>query len=167
MILPSILLRNYLHKAHRVVWKHLSPQLISQPSHILSGNFSFLAHPTISKEALEGLLAYRFTIFGHHVQLPQPINWHYDALSDYTWENSLPASSFNFLNAPKADVKVVWELSRFQHLPLLAAAFVARNEQHLLDEIVAQVQSWLAQNPRGFGVHWVVPMELPFAPSIG
>lgn len=159
MILPSILLRNYLHKAHRVVWKHLSPQLISQPSHILSGNFSFLAHPTISKEALEALLAHRFTIFGHHVQLPQPINWHYDPLSDYTWENSLPASSFNFLNAPKADVKVVWELSRFQHLPLLAAAFVARNEQHLLDEIVAQVQSWLAQNPRGFGVHWVVPME--------
>lgn len=159
MIPPSVLLRNYLHKAQRIVWKRISAKLISVSPQNNAGNFSFLSPPNLSTEEIERLLAHRFTIFGHDVQLPKSINWHYDPLSDYTWEKSLPASSFNFLNAPKADVKVVWELARFQHLPLLAAAFTERGEQQLLEDIIAQVQSWIEQNPLGYGVHWVVPME--------
>ena len=104
-------------------------------------------------------LSHNFSVFGHSVQLPEKIDWHFDPLSNYTWDRQAPSHSFNFLNAPKADVKVVWEISRFQQLPVLAAAFLQTRSEKYLCEIITQVESWIEQNPLGFGVHWVVPME--------
>ncbi|MCS7210475.1 MAG: heparinase II/III family protein [Chloroherpetonaceae bacterium] len=154
-----IIARVLLKTLRQSCWKRFHSRL--SPTSLVKryGDFSFLAPPTISPEEIDALLAHRFMIFGHQFQLPEQINWHYDPLSDYAWNDAAPASSFNFLDSPKADVKVVWELSRFQHLPLLAAAFLQKRDQKLLDEITAQVHGWLEQNPLGFGVHWVVPME--------
>ena len=52
-----------------------------------------------------------------------------------------------------SDIKVPWELSRFQHLPLLA---VTGN----VDEIGAELESWIAANPVELGVNWTTTMDV-------
>ena len=55
-----------------------------------------------------------------------------------------------------SDVKVPWELSRFQHLPLLAR----RRRRRELDEVGAQLESWIAANPVELGVNWTTTMDV-------
>ena len=46
-----------------------------------------------------------------------------------------------------------WELSRFQHLPLLAAT------GHV-DELGAQLANWIAANPVELGANWACTMDV-------
>lgn len=60
----------------------------------------------------------------------------------------------------ESDIKVPWELSRFQHLPTLAAAYRISGEQYWLDEMGSQLQSWIEQNPVEIGVNWACTMDV-------
>jgi uncharacterized heparinase superfamily protein len=59
-----------------------------------------------------------------------------------------------------SDIKVPWELSRFQHLPLLAAAFQVSPDRRFIDEIGAQLDDWIGHNPVEFGVNWACTMDV-------
>ncbi len=59
-----------------------------------------------------------------------------------------------------SDIKVPWELSRFQHLPLLAAAHRLSGDERYLDEIGAQLEYWIAANPVEIGVNWACTMDV-------
>ena len=59
-----------------------------------------------------------------------------------------------------SDIKVPWELSRFQHLPLLAAAHRLTGDARYLDEIGAQLRSWIARNPVEHGPNWACTMDV-------
>ena len=59
-----------------------------------------------------------------------------------------------------SDIKVPWELSRFQHLPLLAAAYRLTSEQRWLDEIGAELEDWIDTNPVEYGVNWACTMDV-------
>ena len=59
-----------------------------------------------------------------------------------------------------SDIKVPWELSRFQHLPLLAAAHRLTGDERWLDEIGAQLDDWIQANPVEFGVNWACTMDV-------
>ena len=59
-----------------------------------------------------------------------------------------------------SDIKVPWELSRSQHLPMLAAAHRLTGEERYLDEIGAQLDSWIAANPVEFGPNWACTMDV-------
>src|SRR5262249_22092376 len=60
----------------------------------------------------------------------------------------------------RSDIKVRWELSRFQHLPLLAAAHRLTGGKRWLDEIGAQLDDWRRANPVEFGVNWACTMDV-------
>ena len=157
---PERLKRILFNEAQRKLWRRCSKKLIPLTPEKSTADFPFIAlKPLPHLCDAERTLSHNFSVFGHSVQLPEKIDWHFDPLSGYTWEKQAPSHTFNFLNAPKADVKVVWELSRFQQLPVLATAFLQTRNEKYLREIVLQVESWIEQNPLGFGVHWVVPME--------
>jgi heparinase II/III-like protein len=59
-----------------------------------------------------------------------------------------------------SDVKVPWELSRCQHLPLLAAAHRLTGERAWLEEIGAQLEDWIDRNPVELGPNWQCTMDV-------
>ncbi len=60
----------------------------------------------------------------------------------------------------KADVKRVWEPSRFQWAVILALAWRSYGEKAYLDKLVELIRSWEKDNPFPYGPNWVTPMEV-------
>ncbi len=58
------------------------------------------------------------------------------------------------------DIKVPWELSRLQHLPLLGYMYQATNDHKYKDAFVMHVQHWREHNPYLLGINWLCPMEV-------
>src|SRR5262249_9546203 len=59
-----------------------------------------------------------------------------------------------------SDVKVPWELSRCQHFPLLGQAYWLSGDERFAREFVAQVESWIEDNPFAHGVNWACAMDV-------
>lgn len=58
------------------------------------------------------------------------------------------------------DIKVPWELSRLQHLPIIAKAYSVTGDAWYAEVFVHQVTDWDEKNPFMLGVNWVCPMEV-------
>ncbi|MCW2930543.1 MAG: Heparinase family protein [Actinomycetia bacterium] len=58
------------------------------------------------------------------------------------------------------NIKQVWEVSRLQHLTLLAAAWHLTGDDAYAERVDAQLRSWLAANPFLSGVNWTSGIEL-------
>jgi hypothetical protein len=51
-------------------------------------------------------------------------------------------------------------LNRHQHLPRLAKAYHWTGDERYAAEAVAQLRSWIEQNPPGFGINWQSSLEI-------
>ena len=90
----------------------------------------------------------------------EPIDWHIDFKSGYRWNPKAYHKDIKYGNKLGADVKVPWELSRFQHFTTLGEAyFLSRNEKYV-KEFVNQVTDWIENNPTKFGVNWTCTMDV-------
>ena len=58
------------------------------------------------------------------------------------------------------NVKQVWEISRLQHLTLLATAWFLTHEEQYARRVADQLRSWWRENPFLSGVHWTSGIEL-------
>ncbi|MGH3828881.1 MAG: alginate lyase family protein [Pseudonocardiaceae bacterium] len=58
------------------------------------------------------------------------------------------------------DIKQLWELSRHQHLTVLAAAFAVTGDDRYACRVAEHLTSWWAANPPMRGVHWASGIEL-------
>ena len=92
--------------------------------------------------------------------LGERIDWHRDFKSGFRWEPDQHYLSVPHGHVSGVDIKVPWELSRGQHLPVLAQAFLLTGQQRYSQEIIAQISDWMAGNPPGRGVNWACPMEV-------
>lgn len=111
-------------------------------------------------ERAEGVAAHSFDLLGSGpVELGPEIDWSLDFKSGRSWpmDHRLLLSGFFF---DDSDIKVPWELSRFQHLPLPAAAFAVSGDRAWLDEVGAQLDSWIESNPVEMGVNWSCTMDV-------
>jgi hypothetical protein len=113
-------------------------------------------------ERADAVAAHRFDLLGSGpTDLGAEIDWSADFKSGRRWPLKhgllLMPEAFFF---DDSDIKVPWELSRFQHLPLLAAAFELSGERRYLDEIGAQLDSWIAANPVEMGPNWLCTMDV-------
>jgi uncharacterized heparinase superfamily protein len=101
----------------------------------------------------DDVLAHRFDLLGSGpTELGPDIDWTADFKTGRRWplrHRSLLRVSYG----DGSDIKVPWELSRFQHLPLLAATAHA-------DEVGAQLESWIAANPVELGPNWASTMDV-------
>jgi uncharacterized heparinase superfamily protein len=99
------------------------------------------------------IVAHRFDLLGSGpTDLGPEIDWAKDFKTGRRWplhHGSLLTASYG----DESDIKVPWELSRFQHLPLLAVT------GHV-DEVGAQLESWIAANPAELGVNWTTTMDV-------
>ena len=106
------------------------------------------------------ILAHEFDLLGSGpVALGSPIDWHRDFKTGRTWP-AVHRSRIRVSYRDASDIKVPWELSRGQHLPLLAAAHRLSGDARYLDEIGAQLDSWIDANPVEIGVNWACTMDV-------
>ena len=90
----------------------------------------------------------------------EPIDWHIDFKSGYRWNPKTYYKDMKYGHRLGVDVKVPWELSRFQHLTTLGKAyFLSKNEKYV-KEFVNQVTDWIENNPPKFGVNWTCTMDV-------
>jgi hypothetical protein len=111
-------------------------------------------------ERADAVAAHRFDLLGSGpTELGAQIDWLADFKSGRRWPLR-HGSLLRLAYGDGSDVKVPWELSRAQHLPLLAAAHRITGERRYLDELGAQVESWLDQNPVELGPNWASTMDV-------
>ena len=111
-------------------------------------------------ERADAVAAHRFDLLGSGpVDLGAAIDWSRDFKSGRRWplQHGLLIEAFYF---DDSDIKVPWELSRCQHLPLLAAAFKLSGERRYLDELGAQLTHWIEANPVELGPNWICTMDV-------
>ncbi|MFI9310656.1 alginate lyase family protein [Streptomyces triculaminicus] len=58
------------------------------------------------------------------------------------------------------DIKQIWELSRHQHLTVLATAYAITGNERYAERVAEHLRSWWAANPPLRGVHWISGIEL-------
>ena len=58
------------------------------------------------------------------------------------------------------NIKQVWELSRLQHLTLLAAAWFLSRDEAYARRVAGHLRSWWRQNPFLSGMHWTSGIEV-------
>ena len=60
------------------------------------------------------------------------------------------------------DSKVIWELSRHQHLVTLAKAYRLTGDSRFAVDLLAQWRNWQADNPYPKGINWASSLEVAF-----
>ena len=86
--------------------------------------------------------------------------WQLDFKSGYRWSSRTFYRRIRYAHLTHVDIKVPWELSRFQHLVLLGQAYLLSGRRRYADEAFAQIEDWINSNPVGFGVNWKCPMDV-------
>ena len=92
----------------------------------------------------------------------EPIDWQRDYKSGYRWSEKTWYKDIKFGDKLGVDIKVPWELARFQHLPQLAIfALVDESlKEQNIKEFKHQVLDFIANNPPRMGVNWVCTMDV-------
>jgi hypothetical protein len=104
---------------------------------------------------------HKFDLLGSgEKHLGDHINWHQDFKSGFVWNPKfyMDIEKINFENS--SDIKVPWELSRFQHVTVLGKAYIYTQDEKYAKEFASQVSSWIDENPPMIGVNWVNAMEV-------
>jgi len=94
------------------------------------------------------------------VELGREIDWHRDPVTGRTWERLFWTAYNPEKNCGDRDSKIVHELNRHQHLPRLAKAYHWTGDERYAAEAVAQLRSWIEQNPPGLGINWQSSLEI-------
>jgi len=90
----------------------------------------------------------------------QPIDWHSDFKAQYRWDPHIFYKDIKYGHVKGVDIKVPWELSRFQHLNALGQGYALTGDKKYREEFVSQVTDWIETNPIGFGVNWACTMDV-------
>jgi heparinase II/III-like protein len=107
------------------------------------------------------LCRHRFKLLGYEpVELGREIDWHHDPVSGRTWKRRFWADYTLSRDCAAGDPKTIHELNRHQHLPRLAKAYLLTGSERYAAEAVAQIESWIEQNPPGIGIHWQSSLEI-------
>ena len=121
-------------------------------------------HPqavTAAIQAAEEICDHRFDLLGSGpCSLGPEIDWQRDFKSGYRWDPRTYYTKVRYGNTPGVDVKVPWELSRFQHLGTLGKAYWFTGNERYTAEFIRQVTHWIGHNPPQFGVNWACTMDV-------
>lgn len=109
----------------------------------------------------EHVLAHQFDLLGSGpTRLGNSLPWHTDFKTGREWPLQF-CRDIEYLELDRpSDVKVPWELSRAQHVPLLGQAYWLTGDERFAREYVALVDDWIARNPLGYGVNWACAMDV-------
>ena len=110
---------------------------------------------------VEEILAGRWRAFGHlNLRVDDPPHWHQDYLVHQDLATTASASKLNHRALPKgADVKLIWELSRWYQLLRLAQASYLLRDEAAGAKCLDWIEDWLRHNPPLTGWNWTSALE--------
>ena len=110
----------------------------------------------------ERMLEGKLPLLGFEIRAGHPIAWRRDPIhgaeTGLDYFRRIPYLDF----ARAGDHKNILELSRHQHLVLMAQAYRFTGDKRLPAEIAAQLESWLEANPFSRGINWTSALEVAF-----
>lgn len=92
--------------------------------------------------------------------LGKNINWNQDFKSGFIWEDKFYKKIKVVDLNNRADVKVPWELSRFQHIFTLGKSYWITNDKKYYLEFKNEVIDWIEKNPIYMTVNWICAMDV-------
>lgn len=109
----------------------------------------------------EDILAGRWKAFGQvPLQVDDPPRWHRDYLAGVDVPVAGNAFKLNHRRLPDgADVKLIWELSRWQQLTRLALAAYFLRDEAAADKCIEWLTDWTRNNPPFRGWNWTSALE--------
>ena len=134
------------------------------PSGLLA-YFKKLPASTLPKTVLARFIRGDILVFGGHWVAREELHWSKDFLSGFSWSQEERSEKISIEGAVGADIKVPWELARFQHWPQVALSFISKShDRAVLKEAEQafenQIGRFISENKYGFGVHWWSAMEV-------
>lgn len=112
-------------------------------------------------EDAESIIEHKFDLLGSGVSsLGNSINWNQDFKSGFIWKNEFYKNIKIIDLNMNADVKVPWELSRFQHIFTLGKAYWITEDIKYYMESKKQIIDWTKQNPVYMSVNWTCSMDV-------
>ncbi len=121
--------------------------------------------PEVLREALrrdtEEILHGRWRAFGHlKIRVDDPPCWHKDYFVGIDLETNASAFKLNHRALPGgADVKLIWELSRWQQLVRLAMASHVLGDERAAGRCIMWLEDWVKHNPPYRGWNWTSALE--------
>lgn len=108
------------------------------------------------------ILAGHWKAFGHlPLQVDDPPRWHRDYLAGQDLATTASAFTLDHRELPRgADVKLIWEPSRWYQLVRLAMAAYLLNDESARDKCLDWLEDWVAQNPAYRGWNWTSALEV-------
>lgn len=92
------------------------------------------------------------------IRLGRPPAWRRDLYTGREWPLA-PSWRYHLDRADGSDIRTVWELSRAYHFVALARAHWSTGDARYQTAFVQHVESWIRDNPVGYGPHWASPMD--------
>ena len=112
-------------------------------------------------EEAEQLCQHYVKLLGYgRIDIGRNIDWHRDPISGKSWPCRFWTDYDLVHETTAGDPKVVHEVNRQQHLPRLAKAYFLTGEERYAREAVAQINSWIDQNPPAHGINWHSSLEI-------
>lgn len=113
-------------------------------------------------ELARRIMAHRIPLFDTEIEAGPEIEWR----RDYVHGKTSGTDYFRFIPyldfSRVGDHKNIWELSRHQHLVVLAQAQILTGDAGFGREIQRQLGSWWEQNPFLRGMNWASALEVAF-----
>ena len=123
-----------------------------------SEGFSLATRNCVTQYADE-ICAGRFPFLSYGtVELGFPPLWNLDFVCGKDWPRESGAL-VSYMRHDGSDIKVPWELSRLQFLPVLGKAYRLSGEERYREFAKRLVSDWIVSNPVGTGVNWTLAME--------
>jgi hypothetical protein len=125
----------------------------------------FATVPSCAAEAVtaaaDEILSGRWVLLGVNRSDMEDPDWFFDPVTG----RDAPGSQYCFWIDHRSEevtgnVKQVWELSRLQHVTVLAAAFALSGDERYADRAARHLESWWSKNPFLSGIHWTSGIEL-------
>jgi len=99
------------------------------------------------------------TVLGHSMDIGTINGWRND-FQGGTWP-LVPWTKVQKGVSEHGDIRLVWELGRMQHLPVLALAETQESNHRSQSSLtMAQMRSWLDQNPAEMGSGWAMSLDV-------
>lgn len=109
----------------------------------------------------EKILEHKFNFLSSkEFNLGKDIKWNEDFKSNFIWENKFYKDIKVVDLNNNADVKIPWELSRFQHIFTLGKAYWITDDKKYYEEFKIEILDWVKKNPMYLTVNWTCAMDV-------
>lgn len=178
IIFDKIVNRVLLKK--NLIWRYIDPEKLAKKLYAksrdslvtrlkeITGEFSKcqLDKLTLSDrkaiiDSADHTLNHEFNILGSGWTKIEPLDWTSDFIHKFSWEKRNFYKNYELVSSQGGrDIKVVWDLSRGQHLLWLGEAYLLTKNRRYGEEIICQINNWIEQNPLMYSINWTCSMDV-------